>query len=117
MSEPMLVRPVWADPRYVGSINTWRPLDVVSVNASSAQFAKNNPTRWALLVVIDGSLTDPAYISPIDGTTTQGIRLAIREDQQYVSLTLFDFGPIVSGEWYLYSPGIASIRAYETVTQ
>ena len=112
-----LVRPVWADPRYIGLTNAWRELTPVSVFGSSIKIANNNPTRWALLVVLDGSLSDPAYMSPADGYLQSGIRLHPSAGPQFVSLTLFEFGPIVSGEWYLYSPGNASARAYETFTQ
>lgn len=111
-----IVRPAWSDPRYALATNTWSWQDFSIVGtAVTTQILVNNPKRWAFGILSFQPLYIGGYISPFSQPDFYGWKLV--QDNGPVWFGLFEYGPIVTSEWYLFSMNDQNIRVVEVTIQ
>lgn len=108
---PSIVRPVWADPLFLGVVSDYSQTDVVVGALTTLLLAPNNPNRWAIGFSCDSVVKAAVYLSPTSPSSTLGIASPAKGELLWYRL--FDFGPMVSADWWAVGVGGATIRVHE----
>lgn len=119
MSEPTpvptqpltLYRPVWADPGFILSTNDVKTTDFDGVMSPVRVLAPANPKRWALGFLAASGTAVGWRVGPWNDPSIFGVLISTGNDVKW--FTLFDFGPLVSLEWYGYPDNSSKIRVIE----
>lgn len=98
-----LIRPTWADPRWVVSANSFALVKVNFTPGQIIQLLPNDPTRWAIIFNIGNGGASNTTIGPSNSPLQDGFVLS--NAGAMLRFTLFDSGPMVCAEWYLLSIG------------
>lgn len=108
-----LIRPTWADPRYMLSTNDTRITTVVVPRLTPTLIAGANPRRWAIGFVGEFINTQDIHIGPWPDTLNYSWLLTTTQEPFWFSL--FNYGTMINREWWAYSPGNSNIRIVESV--
>lgn len=109
--KPSLIRPVWADPGYFLALYNTTLTDVKTSGGGIHQLAPARPDRWAI-----GFSISPLSINQIDigpWANPDGFTAARLSATGWTWFTLFDFGPIVTFEWFANLGGADTVRVID----
>lgn len=110
---PSLVRPTWADPGYLLATNLYRTGLTTTVANATAILVGNNPRRWAIgLSRVQGAASQIRY-GPFQNVNSYGISSAGAGFLTWY--TVFDYGPMVSQDWYVFSTGVEVLMYHEVI--
>lgn len=108
----MFSRPSWADPEFMLAANTFSPQTVTIGAGATVKIAANDPKRWILGIVKPNPTTATVVIYPNGADPSIGIQLAVGSTG--INLSIFDYGPIVSYDWYAFSMAAATLDIWST---
>lgn len=108
--ERLFSRPSWADPEFTLTVNEFSP-EVITIGAGqTVRLAVNDPKRWILLFSKKNPSTAPVQFAPLGIPVLMGIEMGVIGT--LLRLSLFDYGPIVSYEWYGTSAALVDIAVW-----
>lgn len=108
-----LIRPTWADPRYMLAVNDTRITTVVVPQMTPTLVIGANPRRWAIGFLTEIAYTKSIHFGPWPDPPNYAWLLTNRQEPFWFSL--IDYGTMVCREWWAYSPGDANIRVVESI--
>lgn len=108
-----LLRPVWADPRWLMSANDFQATVFSVVTPGDGLLAPADPTRWAIGFSVGRDFNGgfPIEVYPLGGTTIRGWNL----NQTPLWFSIFTYGPMVCREWYFHTSFNYNITVYSAL--
>lgn len=113
--ERLLIYPSWGDPGFSLAAYQVNPTVITLVAVTPKLVAQNNPRRWA--IGFQDTLVGPS--SPRVGIMTDPSRYGHTVNNTLTGswFTIFNYGPMVSMEWWALSTGGGDFLLYEIELQ
>lgn len=109
--KPSLIRPVWADPGYFLALYNVSVTDYLLDGATSLLVAPGRPDRWAVGFTVPSNAAFNMWVSPWGDP--DGVGFGKLAGSGTLFYTLFDYGPIVSFDWFAFASVPATVRVTE----
>ncbi len=103
---------MWSDPAAVMATTALRWTDVACVGGAVTRVLGPDPTRVAFGIVPNGASTVQIYGGP--WTDPQNFGLTFQNGRGTTWVNLFEYGPVVCGEWYVHCDFGTTLRVAET---
>lgn len=110
---PEFYRPPWADPSFILATNLVQVNPVTLPPATTVLVAGNNPRRWAVGFSLVFAGAGSAQLAPWNDPNI--FQFALVNANSALWFWLFQYGPLVTGEWYARSAPAATMRVLEVM--
>lgn len=108
---PSLIRPVWADPGYFLALYNVTVTDYLLDGVDTLLVAPARPDRWAVGFTVPSNAAFNLWVSPWGDPANVGFGKLGGTGTLFYKL--FDYGPIVSFDWFAYSSLPGTVRVTE----
>lgn len=110
-----IVRPVWADAPLQLALCDVRTTDIAIGLGATVRILDNSPMRWGFVLMPDSLPAVNPRLSHQPDALSFGWTIDFALPPSPV--TIFEWGPMVPREWYLYSSAPLNVRIVEWYTR
>lgn len=108
---PRLFLPSWGDPGFALAVYEYSYRDFTPPAAGVHVLAGNNTRRWAVGFSRPNAIASVMSVGPFDDVALWGWTLGGALTLSWFKL--FDYGPMVCYDWYLWTDGTEAVRVHE----